>query len=399
MASTADRLRSSKATWLCVAGLLGMIVLAVSADQLFRIPGGRQPAILISVMRNRAVIMLSQTYNYYDVVLEKQFAPKMQFSLSHPFQLYRNTDNAPNPHKHVIDSHDFREWRMAPNLTWEVAGVTTNSLGRPDVERPVLKPAHTRRIALLGDSLASGFLIPPQSTLGPKLEQWLNTAKPAGPDERYEVDNFACPAYLLPQILDTAVEDVPPYKPDVYLVDLSERSVFREWDTQLVDIIQKGIDPKYDFLRPIFQQAGVSSHDSSITLHTKLAPYRIPVLRGTLLALKAHVAKQGASLVLLLFPSLEPGDLSRRRIYAARQAYEGLDIPIIDLTDTFDGYANKRPLLAAPDGPSQPDVHLNDHAYSLAVTAFDRRLREQPKTWAALTGSDLPETTSKSDQQ
>jgi hypothetical protein len=388
MALAEGRFKVSKEAWLCAAGLLALTALAVSADRLFRVPGGKLPAILISVMRNRSLMASSEGDNYYEAILKKQSTPQWKFSLAHPFELFGAAKNQANSQRLYVHTHDFREWKMGPNLTWDVSGVTTDSTGGIDPGHPLVKPGNTRRIALLGDSLTSGYGVPPETAFGPKLEEWLNLNKSDGTGPRYQVVNFSYPSYLLPQILDIGVEDVPPYKPDVYLVELSERLVFKEWDTQLVDIVRDGIDPKYDYLRSIFRQAGVSRSESEITTRTKLAPYRIALIRGALETLNAHIASQGATMILLLFPSLEPGDLSARRVHDVREVYEGMNVPIIDLMDTFDGYSNKRPLLAAPNDPSHLDVHLNGRAYSITLKTFGQKLEQDPNAWAALSGSD-----------
>lgn len=388
MTMAGGRFSVSKEAWLCMAGLLGLVALVLSADRLFRVPGGKLPAILISVMSNRSLMTSSEGDNYYEAILKKQSTSHWNFTLAHPFELSRTAETAADFQKRYVHTHDFREWKMGPNLTWDVSGVTTDSMGNIDPGHPVVKPPDTWRIALLGDSLTSGYGVPPETTFGPKLEKWLNLSKFDGTDKRYEVINFSYPSYLLPQILDIGAEEVPPYKPDVYLVELSERLVFKEWDTQLVDLVRDGIDPKYDYLRSIFREAGVSRSDSEITTRTKLAPYRIAVIRGALETLKAQIAGQGASMVLLLFPSLEPGDLSARRVRDVREVYEGMNVPIIDLMDTFDGYANKRPLLAAPDDPSHLDVHLNGRAYSITVKTFGQMVEKDPEVLAALAGTN-----------
>ena len=200
--------------------------------------------------------------------------------------------------------------------------------------------------------------------------------------------NFACPGYTLPQVFDTAIEDLRPYDADVYLLEVSERTLFRQWDAQLIQLVQRGIDPKYDFLRKLLQQANVSRSDSRVDLHTKLAPYRIAILRGMLQALNAKVARRHATLVLLLFPAVEPGDLSARRIHSGEGAYEGLNIPVIDLTDSFDRTSNRQPYLAAPDDPSNLDVHPNGRGFALILDDLYRKLQAQQDSMVAMTGGD-----------
>ena len=363
METTLQSTNNTKLGLLCTAGLLGLLALIGLGDKLSVLSGGNLPASLISVARNRALMTLADDSNYYETVEKRGLEQVWQFKYS----------------------RDFRFFRYAPNQTWEKNGITTNSLGRVGPEWPKLKPAHTIRIALLGDSLAAGYRVPYQETFAPRLEQHLNQA---GSPYPVEVLNFACPGYTLPQVFDTAIEDVRPYGADVYLLELSERSLYRQWDNQLLQLTQRGIDPKYDFLRKFLQQAHVSRSDSRVELHTKLAPYRIPILRSMLEALNVEVRGRHATLVLLLFPAVEPGDLSARRIHAAQGAYEGLNVPVIDLTDSFDKTSNRQPFLAAPDDPSNLDVHPNGPAFALILDDLYRKLQAQPDAMAAMTGHE-----------
>ena len=133
-----ERANNTKTGLLCTAGLLGLLALIGLGQKLSVLPGGKLPAALISVARNRALMTLADDSNYYETVEKRGLEQVWQFKYS----------------------RDFRFFRYAPNQTWEQNGITTNSLGRVGPLRPELKPAHTRRIALLGDSLAAGYRVP-----------------------------------------------------------------------------------------------------------------------------------------------------------------------------------------------------------------------------------------------
>ena len=314
---------------------------------------------------------LADDENYYDAIQKK--------TLSHAWRF--------------VPSRDFRLYRYAANADWQTGAVGTNRLGRVGPDRPMEKPAHTWRIAVLGDSLATGYRIPNSDTLPAKLELELNGNETPRDGENFEVMSFACPGYSLPQTLDTALVDVPPYHPDAYLVELSERSLYKQWDAQLVQIVNRGIDPKYDFIRRIFAQAHVDRRDSATATHTKLAPYRIELLRGALQTLQENAARQHVPVIVVLFPAVEPGDLSPQRIHDAQAVYSGLGLPVLDLTDTFGTVVDTRPLLATLDDPSNLDVHPNGRAYSMMLDDLYRKLREQPEVWTQLTGlnaADIP---------
>jgi lysophospholipase L1-like esterase len=123
-------------------------------------------------------------------------------------------------------------------------------------------------------------------------------------------------------------------------------------------------------------------------LHTKLAPYRIELLRGGLQAMAAQAAQLHIPIVVILFPSLEPGDLSAHRIHDAQAAYSSLGIPVLDLTDTFNRVPDTQPYLASLDDASNLDVHPNARANAMILDDLYRKLREQPAAWRGLTGLD-----------
>jgi hypothetical protein len=361
-----NNLRLMKGSFWTAAGitaatLIGLAAVAGASTFLYQRPAGRFPAQLVAVMRSREVLDNPGVTGYYERLFAKQ--GRMD--------------------KIYIFDHSFRIFRFKPNLTWERDGVTTNGYGLIGPECSLQKPPSTRRLALLGSSITSGHMVHANQTYGALLEKRLNEVQPNGPSQRFEILNFAVVSYTLPQILDVAVEDVPRFDPDGYLIDVNELSVALEWSRHLVQITQLGIDPKYDFLRAILRQAGVSKEDDSAIIRAKLAPYRIPVLRGVLQELKANAARHHASLILLLVPAVEPADMSRRRIQTIREVLDSLDVPVVDLLDSYDGILNRAPLAAYAG-----DVHPNARGHALLGENLYRKLRAQPDAWAALVGSE-----------
>lgn len=356
-----------------LAELLVLLLIAGTIPLLVNIPGGARAATYFAIARNRTLMTLADDENYYDAIQRK--------SLIHAW--------------YFAPSNDFRMYRYQPGMDWRTGAISTNRLGRVGPERSIAKPEHTWRIAVLGDSLVTGYRIPNSDTLPARLEQRLNADETAHPGESFEVMSFACPGYSLMQSLDTALEDVSPYHPDAYLVELSERSLYKQWDAQLVQIGNRGIDPKYDFIRRIFELAHVHRRDSVSVIHTKLAPYRIELLRETLQALQQNGARQHVPVVVVLLPAVEPGDLSSQRIHDAQQVYSGLGLQVLDLSDTFAKVIDTRPLLATLDDPSNLDVHPNGRAFSMMLDNFYRKLRAQPAVWTQLTGLNataIPQT-------
>jgi hypothetical protein len=343
------------------AVLTGLAAIASASTFLYRTAGGHYPAKLISVMRSREVLDNPGVAGYY----ERLFATIGRMD------------------KHYIFDRSFRIFRFKPNLTWEHDGIATNSYGLIGPECSVQKPPNTRRLALLGSSISSGHMVRADQNYAALLEKRLNAGHPGAASQRFEILNFAVVSYTLPQILDTAVEDVPRFDPDVYLIDVNELGVALEWVRHLVQITHLGIDPKYEFLRTVLRQAGVSPEDDDAVIRGKLAPYRIPVLRGVFQELKANAARHHASLILLLVPGVEPADMSANRIHTVQGVLDSLHVPVVDVLDTYDSFLNRAQLVAYPG-----DVHPNARGHAMLAGNLYRKLRAQPDAWAALTGTE-----------
>ena len=169
------------------------------------------------------------------------------------------------------------------------------------------KPAGTRRIVLLGSSLETGPGVSRDRNYGSLFERRLNAdLSPA----HFEVANLAVGGYKLTQVMDVALEDAPPLQPDVYILSLSELQTFRNWDEHLLQVIQQGLDPKYEFLRDTIRAAGVRREDDKLTILDELAPYRLEVIRQALLQIKSRAAQDHAFFLVILTPSLEDADWS-----------------------------------------------------------------------------------------
>lgn len=89
-----------------------------------------------------------------------------------------------------------------------------NSRGFRDAERAVAKPKGTFRIALIGDSVAEGRDVAPDSAFGRVLERMLNAR---GDGWRYEVIILARIGYSTSQEIVLLENEAPRYDPDLIL--------------------------------------------------------------------------------------------------------------------------------------------------------------------------------------
>jgi lysophospholipase L1-like esterase len=352
--------RDALLTGLTLAGLLG---LQGSAMALSEMPHGRFSAMLVKLTASRAILFNAGVTGYYERILKN--------GTTRDVDLLRHDDYVYDP---------FRIFRLRPDST--TMGVPTNSFGFVGREWSVKKPPDTRRVALLGDSITEGFGVSPDQTFGALLEDRLNATHPRGTSERFEVMSFAVPAYNLTQLLDVAEKDASRFDPDIYVLDLTEISVFRLWDLHLVDMIALGIDPKYDFLRATVRNAGASMKDDDATLHAKLAPYRIATVRETLLELKSNAERHHAQFVVMLVPTLEDADLTKKRFAGIPELLDSLDITTVNLLDTFDHASDIASLR-----DTRWDVHPNAQGHAMIAANLYTKLRAQPNAWSALVGN------------
>ena len=114
------------------------------------------------------------------------------------------------------------------------AFIKINSHGFRDRERSLEKPAHTVRIAVLGDSYAEALQIDLNHTFWTVLEGALNRCKPFGPD-RVEVLNFGVSGYSTAQELILLRSGVWAYSPDIVLLAFLSGNDVRDNSAKLAD--------------------------------------------------------------------------------------------------------------------------------------------------------------------
>jgi lysophospholipase L1-like esterase len=257
----------------------------------------------------------------------------------------------------------------------------TNSAGLGDKEYPLAKPEHTRRIALLGDSISRGLGAPFDGNYESLLENKLNEAHTTADVAHYEILNFAVSGYHITQLLEVAKTKVTPYQPDVYVLALSDLAVYRRWHGHISSLMYAGIDLKYDYLRDLVRETRLTPDDPIGVFDTRLARYRIPTIRWVLGELRQHVAAQGASLMVLLVPSTEDPQGLQEAFLGVRELLADEDIPVIDLLDTFSAEEER---VAARVG--EGDRHPNEFGHRLLFRQLHAQLLADPAMLEALTG-------------
>jgi hypothetical protein len=246
---------------------------------------------------------------------------------------------------------DFLQFDLKPGYDAVFFGqrYTSNSQGLRDREYTLEKPAHVYRIALLGASIDMGWGIANPDTYENLLEDWLNSeAARRGLTRRFEVLNFAVPAYGPSQRYDVFREKALAYRPDLVLFSstmLDPRLV----EIHLGGLIKNDVDLKYDYFKRATIEAGIDIERERQVGWTDLdsrGGFKAKVKRNywifadaVLGTLASECRSQGIPLACLLVPRASRDDASDARALAvARQAGIAARhaLPLIDLSGAFD---------------------------------------------------------------
>jgi hypothetical protein len=290
----------------------------------------------------------------------------------------------PTERDDVAFRDDFLRYEFKPNVRRQYpAGIRiTNSLGMPNLEYGYQKPPHTRRIALLGDSLSVGPFGHDYVAL---LEERLNQVNTTPEIQRFEILNFSVYGYNVLQMMDVAFYVAPKFHPDVYLVALTHiQTGGRKASTalHLARLKLEGVDLKYDFLRQVAGQAGLQPSDHFNTLMRKLAPFHFQMTQWALEQIRDHAAAEGAQMVIILVPAPINAEIEAEAFDDIRPTIDRVGVPVIDLRDTF--RSRKVSDLQVEYGI---DVHPNQHGHEIIFESLYQAIQHDPTFSASLLGA------------
>jgi lysophospholipase L1-like esterase len=275
-----------------------------------------------------------------------------------------------------IPNHATKDYQDDRFRYW----LTTNSAGLADKEYPLVKPPHTRRIALIGDSISRGLGAPPDANFESLLEHKLNERHITAEISHYEILNLAVSGYHITQQLESARIKAAPFKPDVYLFALTDLAVYRRWSGHIAALVYAGIDLKYDYLRDLVQEARLTNSDPIGVFDARLARYRIPTIRWVLGEIQKLAAEQQAEVLVLLVPSTEDPKMLAEAFLGVREVVAESGIPVIDLIGTFSGEDLSTYRVASGDR------HPNAAGHQLLFQQLYAKLLADPKLMRTLVG-------------
>jgi len=287
------------------------------------------------------------------------------------------------------ETHDFLVWELIPNSDTpdyrdqrQRYRLKTNSAGFADREYSVEKPEGMRRIALMGDSVTRGEGAPFQGTYEALLEERLNRPEVRGGRKGLEILNLAVGAYNVTQMMETAKVKAVRYQPDMYVVALTQLTVYRRWGDHIALLINSGIDLKYDFLRNVAREAGLKANEPVGEFWAKLARFRLPTIKWALEEVKAHAAANHATMVVLLVPSVEDRAALEEDFLGVRELLRDLKVPVIDLLPTFEHVD------LAQYKVSDVDHHPNAAGHRLLYERLDAAVEGDPQLARIFLGPD-----------
>ena len=291
---------------------------------------------------------------------------------------------APIERDDIRFTNDFRRYELKPNLNRRyLAGMrVTNSLGLANPEYGIDKPPHTRRIAVIGDSISLG---PYGQDYIALLENRLNRDNTTPEIQKYQILNFAVYGYTVLQMMDVVLEVAPKFHPDVYIITITHLQAGKKYASAGIHIARlesDGIDLKYEYLRQIAAQAKIRPTDSERLNVRKLAPYHLQITQWALEQMKASIAAQGAQMVIVLLPAPMPPDVIVESFDEIRPTVDSIGVPVIDLRDTF-----KDKDLEKLQVDYGVDIHPNALGHKMIYENLYRKIQQYPKFESSLFGS------------
>jgi hypothetical protein len=365
--------------WLPILSLAALLAVHLLEPVFAKLPGGNGIRRTLAKARSRelhAADMQAQAAGYYEDLLNQAAQGPGSRSL---FSRLLN-----EPAADADDGADsagasagsgFLAWAYKPNnkiVSRDGSVWMANSFGMADKQYTLEKPPNTRRIALLGDSVIRGSGVEFGKNFEALTENWLNETQRSNSARNYEILNFAVQGYRITQTVDVLLERTPPFKPDVYVVGMTELTAYQHWAVHLAVLITRKKDLKYDYLRQLARRTNLKASEEIYGIQHKLEPHRMDVMRWAFTEMKAGADRQGSKLILLLVPSVFESRLAQAQFAGIPVLARELGIPVIDLLDVYkdvdvedlDSYR-----------VSSTDRHPNERGHKLIFDALCRKIQ------------------------
>ncbi len=266
---------------------------------------------------------------------------------------------------------DVREYVLRPGVRAEHRGArwSTNARGMRDREHDVIKPAHTFRIAMAGDSIGAGWGVDDGRGFDSIWEHILNNRSVAAGGPAVEVLNHAVPGHAPGQRREHLDREGWAGSPDL-VVFQGTPADFGWDDRKLRSLLPRGVGWDAGAYRDALARSGARPGGDEASYRDILRPHRAAILGGVYRAVVADCRSRGVPGVWLLLPRVgkptPPADRARL-VGMARAA--GFDA-VVDLSDAFDGL-DPSALAIGPD-----DFHPDAAGHDRLARRLDEATRE-----------------------
>ncbi len=274
----------------------------------------------------------------------------------------------------TLEVNDVREFVLRPNLVLDPGrGIpwSTNSHAMRDREYPLAKPANTFRIALVGDSIATGWGVRDGEGFEPRLETTFNERSRNAGGPAVEILNFAVPGHGPGQRWCHFDQVGWAFSPDLVIYEATTADP--GWDERRLRVLlARGIG-----FVPIYQQelswAGIGPGLAASEYKTRLRPLRWALLGGVYRAAASACKARGVPVIWVLIPRVgKPMDPVEREQLVSLARESGFS-SIIDASDAYDG-ADQSTLAVAPN-----DFHPNAEGHARIARRLDDALSYFPE--------------------
>ena len=246
-------------------------------------------------------------------------------------------------------SKSFIVTELVPSIEIEYKGapMRVNQWGMRDKEYTKSKPPGTHRTVLIGGSMVMGSGVSNEETFEALVERRLNAERPLGQDSSFEILNLAVGGYSPLQRVLSFEERGIDFDPDALIYVAHENETYRLF-RHLAAARNRGMEPPYEELRAIYDEAGVASGGSADAFEKALEPFAERILGLTYRRAVELCREKGIRPLWVLLPTIEmygdPEDLEWMRRLADEAGFE-----VIELFGVFRGHDPAAVRIAAWD--------------------------------------------------
>jgi hypothetical protein len=293
--------------------------------------------------------------------------------------------NPARPHSHAqadapfdagelaLTVSDVREFVLKPNLCATHKGQpwNTNEFGMRDQPYALDKPPGTLRIALIGDSIGSGWGVDGESGFEPLLERSLdaNSRRSNGP--AVEVWNFSVPGHAPGQRWEDFRQIGWSSQPDLLIYEATPADL--GWDERrLRALLARDLGWDVPQYRATLESLGLPRHATAEVYKRLLRPHRNELLAGVYSEIARDCRRHGVPALWVLIPRVgRPTSSGERQLVVAMAQAAGFSA-VLDLSGLFDDAGAVNLAISADD------FHPNTVGHARVAKSLDQFIKAHP---------------------